>query len=69
MTWRYDELGTGRMPVSSQDMKLRGVVVKMRFKRIEEQCSCRQKISILDCSILDFAPLAAIENYRGASRH
>jgi hypothetical protein len=42
MTWQHDELGAGGMPVSSQDMKLRGVVVKTRFKRIE-QCGSRQK--------------------------
>ena len=32
---QIDESGAGGMPGSSQDMKLRGVVVKMRFKRID----------------------------------
>ena len=32
---RIDESGAGGMPGSSQDMKLRGVVVKTRFKRID----------------------------------
>ena len=52
--------GAGGMPGSNQDMKLRGVVVKTRFKRIwQAMLQSSKKISVLDCSILDFAPSAA----------